>query len=117
MASQTQGIQQLLAAEKRAAEKVAEARKSKCFVNTNSKELVYGRVFRSIDFQGQVKSHTYIAHSLSLCVSHCKNVCQENSIGGVGVGGGGWVWGVCIRSIDDDEYIWTVLLRFVTLHY
>lgn len=29
MASQTQGIQQLLAAEKRAAEKVAEARKSK----------------------------------------------------------------------------------------
>jgi hypothetical protein len=32
MASQTQGIQQLLAAEKRAAEKVAEARKSKYFV-------------------------------------------------------------------------------------
>lgn len=31
MASQTQGIQQLLAAEKRAAEKVAEARKSKQF--------------------------------------------------------------------------------------
>lgn len=29
MASQTQGIQQLLAAEKRAAEKVAEAKKSK----------------------------------------------------------------------------------------
>lgn len=29
MASQTQGIQQLLAAEKRAAEKVGEARKSK----------------------------------------------------------------------------------------
>jgi hypothetical protein len=32
MASQTQGIQQLLAAEKRAAEKVAEARKRKYFV-------------------------------------------------------------------------------------
>lgn len=31
MASQSQGIQQLLAAEKRAAEKVAEARKSKKF--------------------------------------------------------------------------------------
>lgn len=31
MASQTQGIQQLLAAEKRAAEKVSEARKRKCF--------------------------------------------------------------------------------------
>lgn len=30
MASQSQGIQQLLAAEKRAAEKVAEARKRKC---------------------------------------------------------------------------------------
>lgn len=30
MASQTQGIQQLLAAEKRAAEKVTEARKRKC---------------------------------------------------------------------------------------
>lgn len=30
MASQTQGIQQLLAAEKRAADKVAEARKSEC---------------------------------------------------------------------------------------
>ncbi len=30
MASQTQGIQQLLAAEKKAADKVAEARKSKC---------------------------------------------------------------------------------------
>jgi len=30
MASQTQGIQQLLAAEKRAAEKVSEARKRKC---------------------------------------------------------------------------------------
>lgn len=31
MASQTQGIQQLLAAEKRAAEKVSEARKRKFF--------------------------------------------------------------------------------------
>jgi len=30
MASQTQGIQQLLAAEKRAAEKVSDARKRKC---------------------------------------------------------------------------------------
>lgn len=30
MASQTQGIQQLLAAEKKAADKVAEARKRKC---------------------------------------------------------------------------------------
>ena len=30
MASQSTGIQQLLAAEKRAAEKVSEARKSKC---------------------------------------------------------------------------------------
>lgn len=34
MASQTQGIQQLLAAEKKAADKVAEARKSKCFFIT-----------------------------------------------------------------------------------
>ena len=33
MASQTQGIQQLLAAEKRAAEKVGEARKSKFFLS------------------------------------------------------------------------------------
>lgn len=32
MASQTQGIQQLLAAEKRAAEKVSEARKRKVFL-------------------------------------------------------------------------------------
>lgn len=32
MTSQTQGIQQLLAAEKKAAEKVAEARKRKCFL-------------------------------------------------------------------------------------
>mgnify|MGYP005980931465 CR=1 FL=1 len=32
MASQTQGIQQLLTAEKRAAEKVAEARKSKLYL-------------------------------------------------------------------------------------
>lgn len=35
MASQTQGIQQLLAAEKRAAEKVAEARKRKLNFNYN----------------------------------------------------------------------------------
>lgn len=34
MASQTQGIQQLLAAEKRATEKVAEARRRKYFVQT-----------------------------------------------------------------------------------
>lgn len=34
MASQTQGIQQLLAAEKRAAEKVAEARKREFFFLT-----------------------------------------------------------------------------------
>lgn len=34
MASQTQGIQQLLAAEKRAAEKVAEAKKSEYSVFT-----------------------------------------------------------------------------------
>lgn len=33
MASQTHGIQQLLVAEKRAAEKVGEARKSKFFVH------------------------------------------------------------------------------------
>lgn len=38
MASQTQGIQQLLAAEKRAAEKVSEARKRKFFiVNYNTR--------------------------------------------------------------------------------
>lgn len=35
MASQTQGIQQLLTAEKRAAEKVAEARKRNYFDNFN----------------------------------------------------------------------------------
>lgn len=45
MASQTQGIQQLLAAEKRAAEKVAEARKrklkkkKKSFVPIRSRDL------------------------------------------------------------------------------
>lgn len=39
MASQTQGIQQLLAAEKRAAEKVAEARKSKLHFSTTAAKL------------------------------------------------------------------------------
>ena len=35
MASQSQGVQQLLAAEKKAAEKVSEARKSKLYFGTN----------------------------------------------------------------------------------
>lgn len=38
MASQSQGVQQLLAAEKKAAEKVAEARKSKYIIISFSKE-------------------------------------------------------------------------------
>lgn len=41
MASQSQGIQQLLAAEKRAAEKVAEARKSKNFARQNKKLIFF----------------------------------------------------------------------------
>jgi hypothetical protein len=43
MASQTQGIQQLLAAEKRAAEKVSEARKRK-------------KIFSTIEFSKSTKS-------------------------------------------------------------
>lgn len=39
MASQTQGIQQLLAAEKRAAEKVSEARKRKLHVSMEKQNL------------------------------------------------------------------------------
>lgn len=48
MASQTQGIQQLLAAEKRAAEKVAEARKSK-YSHTQTRKTLSRPSF--IDFR------------------------------------------------------------------
>lgn len=41
MASQTQGIQQLLAAEKRAAEKVSEARKRKYFTDYYASKMYW----------------------------------------------------------------------------
>lgn len=57
MASQTQGIQQLLAAEKRAAEKVAEARKRKfnwCHLKTCNNEVNKNKLFYGIGgFQGR----------------------------------------------------------------
>lgn len=55
MASQTQGIQQLLAAEKRAAEKVAEAKKRKCSMNFPQlsfifQQIIYCAVKREYNF-------------------------------------------------------------------
>lgn len=50
MASQTQGIQQLLAAEKRAAEKVAEARKSKSYTAMHKYKNAFSSEFL-IDFR------------------------------------------------------------------
>lgn len=47
MASQTQGIQQLLAAEKRAAEKVSEARKRKYHLSKNKRQTGVTAVNRS----------------------------------------------------------------------
>lgn len=49
MASQTQGIQQLLAAEKRAADKVAEARKSKLKTKNTLPNFLFAHFF--LDFQ------------------------------------------------------------------
>lgn len=48
MASQTQGIQQLLAAEKRAADKVAEARKSKLKTKNTLSNFLFAHFF--LDF-------------------------------------------------------------------
>lgn len=56
MASQTQGIQQLLAAEKRAAEKVAEARKSKSITTLHKHKNSFSDRFRAIQENINVKS-------------------------------------------------------------
>lgn len=62
MASQTQGIQQLLTAEKRAAEKVAEARKRNYLIlfsfHSFSCYYPFGLAIREYDFNRLIKSLT-----------------------------------------------------------
>lgn len=57
MASQSQGIQQLLAAEKRAAEKVAEARKSNNFARQKQK-FIFIKLFLILTFRKTTSTKT-----------------------------------------------------------
>lgn len=74
MASQTQGIQQLLTAEKRAAEKVAEARKSKyenfLFDRSSSRKII-NTVSGDIEIHGKLSIIIYmnVSTKCSICVT------------------------------------------------
>lgn len=75
MASQTQGIQQLLTAEKRAAEKVAEARKRNKLFSSFSRE----QNFRTSYILSSNFIHVFKSYLIALTVSFYQTNSMDNS--------------------------------------
>lgn len=66
MASHTQGIQQLLAAEKRAAEKVADAKKRKILIET--RRVLFHREYSFPAFRISTFFFIFVIRSTSVCL-------------------------------------------------
>ena len=74
MASQSTGIQQLLVAEKKAADKVGDARKRKAKRLKQAKEEAQAEIekYRSVGNTPRVFNQVYVGRRLALCIVFCR---------------------------------------------